>query len=70
MRLVMSEYWPEAWLAIQKTLGESFTKNEMALVEVYRKAAPNEEIDVDAKVAFRVKEALKEPKEPKSSKSS
>ena len=60
-----------AWegpVGLQKTLGESFTKNEMALIAAYREVAPNEEIEVDRVVAFRVQEALKGTQVPKGAK--
>ncbi len=40
----------------------------MALIAAYREVAPNEEIEVDRVVAFRVQEALKGTKVPKSAK--
>ena len=62
LRLVLQEYFPDAWAAIFKTFGETLTANEMAMVEAYRETAPSDEIEVDFVVASRVKDALKGPK--------
>lgn len=61
LRLVLQEYFPDAWKTIQATFGESLTDNEKKLVAAYREVAPNDEIEVDEKVTFRLKNALKEP---------
>lgn len=59
MRIAMEEYWPEAWKTIQFTFGESLSRNEMALIETYRKIAPNNEIELDVIVLSRVEDAIK-----------
>lgn len=62
LRLVLQEYFPDAWVAIHKTFGEALTVNERALVEAYRETAPSDEIEVDVIAASRVKDALKGPR--------
>lgn len=46
MRLALSEYHPEIWQVMIHALGKPLTANEMAMVEIYRKIAPLDEIPI------------------------
>jgi transcriptional regulator with XRE-family HTH domain len=58
LRLAMAEYTPETYAALVNTLGEPLTANEWEMVLLYRLAAPENEIEVDAPVAHAILDAL------------
>jgi len=58
VRLVMREYMPEAWQAIESTCGHSLSANEQRLVQGYREICGNHEITVDDGVVESLRGAL------------
>lgn len=58
VRLVMREYMPDAWRAIESTCGQSLSANEQRLIEVYRETCGNVETPVDDKIAAALHSAL------------
>lgn len=57
-RLVMQEYWPDAWKALHETFGESLTTNERRLVEAYREICEGGDRPVDEKVVAALRAVL------------
>ena len=58
VRLVMREYMPAAWEAIEVTHGESLTENERRLVEAYRAICADGEREVNDQVIAALRAAL------------
>ena len=58
LRLVLEEYHKPAWEVIRDTIGEPLSRNEQALLALYRRAAPNDEIDITPERGTAVLEAL------------
>ena len=58
LRLALEEYAPAAYAALVDTLGMPLTANEHEMVLLYRLAAAENEIEIDADVAHAVLEAL------------
>lgn len=58
VRLVLAEYHPSAWAAIRDNIGTPLTANEQALLELYREAAPNDEVEITNQRRDAVLEAL------------
>jgi hypothetical protein len=59
VRLVMREYMPAAWAAIEATHGEALTENERRLVRAYREICGDRERQVDDQVAAALQVALR-----------
>jgi len=58
LRLVLEEYHEAAWETIRETLGEPLTKNEQDLLALYRRAAPNDEMEITPAREKAILEAL------------
>jgi transcriptional regulator with XRE-family HTH domain len=58
VRLVMREYMPAAWAAIEATLGETLTENERRLIEAWREICADGEREVDEKAVAALQRAL------------
>ena len=58
LRLVLDEYHPEAARVIRDTIGEPLTKNEQDLVAIYRRAAPNGDIEITPAREQAIRQAL------------
>lgn len=59
VRLVMREYMPEAWRAIETAIGEPLTQNERRLVEAYREICEGQERPVEDEVIAALRGPLK-----------
>lgn len=58
LRLVLEEYHQPAWEMIRDTIGDPLTENERRLLAVYRRAAPNGDIEITPARADAILEAL------------
>lgn len=58
LRLVLEEYHPKAAKIVRDTLGEPLTENERKLIDLYRRAAPNDEIEITPDREQAILEAL------------
>lgn len=58
LRLVLEEYHPQAYEVIRDTVGEPLTRNERELLAIYRRAAPNDDIEITSDRAEGILEAL------------
>ena len=59
MRLVLREYQPEAWDAIERAVGEVLTEREKKWVKLLRDADPMAEIELDTAAQVAVTDTLK-----------
>lgn len=58
--LVLREYMPDAWAAMEEHLGGVLSENERRLLDVYRKQCSNGEIELDERRIKQIRMALAE----------
>lgn len=59
MRIVLDEYMPDTWDAIQKTIGFVATENERDFIKTLRTATKNSDPKLTADAKKKLKEVLK-----------
>mgnify|MGYP006269819397 FL=1 len=58
LRLALAEYHPEAYRVIVDAIGKPLSANERAMVEVYRRAAPLDDVEIDRDLQDEIRELL------------
>jgi len=58
LRLALAEYHPEAYAVIVEAIGKPLSANERAMVEIYRRAAPLDDIDIDHDLQDEIRDLL------------
>ena len=58
LRLALAEYHPEAYAVIVEAIGKPLSANERAMVDVYRRAAPLDDVAIDRELQEEIRELL------------